>query len=320
MKRIIKYISLLLLLFLPWQGWSQEVQVSAKLDTNIMLIGDQTVLHLQMVQPKNKTVYWPEISDTIGHGVDLIKMSVPDTQLVDKSTIKVSRNLLITSFDTGYVAIPPLTFKYDMKNDSVFSSAQTKALLLAVVPLKVDMKKGIADIKPIIKEPFSWIELEPYIIALLILIVVVLVGIYIYKRIKNKKPIFSLPKKPAVPAHIKAISQLDKLKEKKLWQNGNAKAYYSELTDIIRDYMGARFNFNAKEMITTDIVDTLEQKIDKGLLEESKKVLELADFVKFAKIQPLADENSQALKWAYDFVEITKPQMENSEKREEETL
>lgn len=318
MKHFKIYITLFLSLMTSLSVWSQDISVSASLDTNMILIGDQTHIRLQLIQPKAKTVYLPLITDKIGEKVDMLSFSEPDTNVLADGKLKISMSILVTSFDTGYFAIPPFEYKYNVLNDSVYSSAETSALLLAVFPLKVDMKKGIADIKPIIEEPFSLQELVPYIIGLLIFSILFLIGIYVYVRIKNHKPIISLPKKPAIPPHIIAKKELDKLTEKKLWQNGFVKEYYSELTDIIRAYMEGRFRFGAMEMVSEDIITNLHNlELEKELVSDTQKVLKLADYVKFAKVQPLADENSTALKWAYSFVETTKPTEMSNDKKEE---
>lgn len=320
MKQITLYTVLLLLIFMPWKSWSQDIAVSSSIDTNILLIGDQTNINLQLIQPKNKNVYFPVITDKIGDNVEVLNFSKPDTSITSNGELKIDMKILVTSFDTGYFAIPPFEFKYNVLSDSIYSSAQTQALLLSVFPLKVDMEKGIADIKPIIDEPFRIKELLPYFLWFLLISILIAIGIYVYIRIKNNKPIISLPKKPAIPAHIIAKSKLDDLSNKKLWQNGAVKDYYSELTDIMRIYMEGRYSFGAMEMVSDDIIANLKMiNIDATLIMDTYKVLQTADFVKFAKVQPLADENSWAMKWAYDFVEKTMPIAKLNEK-EEETL
>ncbi len=321
MKQIKIYIVVLFLTLVSLKLWSQDITVSAKLDTNIMLIGDQTNIALQLIQPQDKKVYLPMLTDKIGEKIDMLSFTSPDTTTLPNGNLKISMKIRITSFDTGYLAIPPFEFRYNVMNDSVYSSVETHALLLAVVPLKVDMKKGIADIKPIIEEPFSYRELIPYFVGFFILAIIILIGIYVYVRIKNHKPIISLPKKPAIPPHIVAIKSLDKLKAKKLWQNGDIKEFYSELTDIIRIYMQGIYNFGAMEMISEEIIYNLQNiKIDAELLADAKKLFELADFAKFAKVKPLGDENDWALKFAYRFVETTKPKAEQDNKKEEVEL
>ena len=100
---------------------------------------------------------------------------------------------------------------------------------------------------------------------------------------------------------------LQNLKARGLWQGGQEKEYYSEITDIIRHYIDRRFNVNAMEMTTTQIMDLLNNEEVASSRTELREILSLADFVKFAKFKPLADENEQVFRLAQSFLEKTKP-------------
>lgn len=291
---------------------NQEVKASAVIDTNKILIGEQTQIHLQLTAPKNLAVQWPLIQDTLSKNVEVISLSDIDTLTLDeKGLIKLNQTITVSSFDSGYFVIPPFNFIYASTNDTsnaFYEIVESNALLLEVHNIKVDLKKEIKDIKPIIEEPWTFMEILPYLLIVLGVIILAALAIYIYKRKKQNKPIFSLPQKPKLPAHIIAIEKLDLLKDKKLWQSGAIKEFYSELTDIMREYMEGNMHFGAMEMISDDILAELRhRKIDELLLNETQSVLQTADLVKFAKVKPLADENDRALKWAYLFVSQTKP-------------
>ena len=289
-----------------------EVKANAVIDTNKILIGQQTQIHLQITAPKNLLIQWPIIQDTLSENVEVIKLSEIDTIALGKdSLIKLNQTITISSFDSGYFVIPPFYFMYAKANDSLnnyVDIVESNPLLLEVHNVKVDLKKEIKDIKPIIGEPWTFREILPYLLIVLGVLILVILAIYIYKRKKQNKPIFSLPQKPKLPAHIIAIQKLDLLKDKKLWQSGAIKEFYSELTNIIREYIEGNMHFGAMEMISDDIISELVQhKIDEALLSETRDVLQTADLVKFAKVKPLADESDRAMKWGYLFVEQTKP-------------
>ena len=314
-RGLLKLLSLLLLISLSSNTIAQkmfsnpEVKAVAVIDTNAILVGQQTNIHLQITAPKDIFVQWPQIQDTLNKNVDVIKYSNIDTIASSKDVLThLTQTITITSFDSGYFAIPPFYFIYGKKNDSVYDITETNALLLQVNNVKVDLSKEIKDIKPILDEPWTFMEILPYILIGLGIILLILLAIYIYNRKKQHKPIFSLPEKPKLPAHVIALQKLDLLKDKKLWQSGNIKEYYSELTDIMREYMEGRMNFGAMEMISDDIFSELESRnLDESLYKDTRDVLQTADLVKFAKVKPLADECDRALKWAYSFVEQTKP-------------
>ena len=102
-------------------------------------------------------------------------------------------------------------------------------------------------------------------------------------------------------------------KEEKLWQAGQEKEYFTRLIDILREYIDSRFSINAMEMTTTEILNSLRSNKESKLAENNiRKILEVADFVKFAKMRPLPEDNEMAMRNALEFVEMTIPQEENS--------
>lgn len=137
-----------------------------------------------------------------------------------------------------------------------------------------------------------------------------IIAYFIYKKVVRKEKIFVKKEQPKEPAHIIAFKELDSLKEKKLWEKGRSKDFYTELTDIVRSYIENRYSIGAMEMTTEEIQSEFANNslIDKDLSNELYATLLNADFVKFAKASTIDTENQAALKFAYDFVIKTKEQ------------
>ena len=292
-----------------------DIKAEAVLDTNRILIGDQTQIHLHITTPKEITIHWPIINDTLSKNIEVIRNSAIDTTFAEGGKmIILNQSITISCYDSGFFAIPPFYFLYNGNTDSLREIVESNPLLLEVKNIKVDMKAEIKDIKTIIDEPWTFKETLPYLLIGIGFIIAVLILIYIIRRRKQNKPLFAIPKKPKVPAHITALKKLDVLKNKKLWQSGSSKEFYSELTDIIRAYMEGQMQFGALEMISSEIMEELAKKnIAKELVDDTQTVLQTADLVKFAKIEPLADENDRALNWGYQFVKTTMPKESISE-------
>ena len=65
------------------------------------------------------------------------------------------------------------------------------------------------------------------------------------------------------------------------------------------------------EMTSTQILTSLRENKETKLVEKNmKSILAVADFVKFAKMRPLPDDNEASMRNAISFVEDTKPQPE----------
>ena len=112
---------------------------------------------------------------------------------------------------------------------------------------------------------------------------------------------------PKIAPHIVANKALVELHNRKLWQNGKYKQYYTALTSIIRTYISERWGISALEYTTPEIIDALA---DIDMPRDSRMalvaLLRTADMVKFAKAEPEAEENEENYLRAYYFVENTK--------------
>lgn len=110
---------------------------------------------------------------------------------------------------------------------------------------------------------------------------------------------------------------MSKLREEQLCEHGLQKEYYTRLTDILREYLDRRFGINAMEMTSTQIRHALNNSRDEIMSKQLvEQVLEISDFVKFAKAQPLGDDNVKAFEAARRFVEDTKPVEINPETKD----
>lgn len=286
---------------------SQVIQTEASLERNECLIGDQLKLKLTLSKPKDAKILFPSLTDSISKSVEIISASSIDTIFKENNQIKLQQVLTITSFDTGAVNIPPLPFL--MQRDSVTDTIYSNQLWLTVHALPVDtVKKAIYDIKPPITEPFSFDEILKYILWGLGALLIIALATYIFLRIKKNKPIIPIPEKPKEPPYVIALRQLNILKDKKLWQKQLYKQYYSELTDIIRIYLNDQFEIPAMESVSSELIDLLIQRnFDEEQIRNMRSLFTTADFVKFAKAEPLPDENDWHWKNAYSFIEKTKP-------------
>jgi len=173
--------------------------------------------------------------------------------------------------------------------------------------LAVDTTKAFKDIKGIKGEPYTIWEILRIVLPIILILGLIGFGIYAYRRYKANKPIFNMFTKPLPSADVEAISSLNELKDKNLWQNNAIKSYYSELTNIMRRYIERRYDFPAQEMVSSEIIGSLSNEdLSKDLVEKTEEILQTSDLVKFAKYEPLGNVNDAAIKWAYNFVNSTK--------------
>ena len=284
---------------------AQQFTVSSQLDSASIQIGEQARLRLSVAQPTNLQVSIPILSDTITKGIEIVEMVKADTISLSDSRIQVNYDYLITSFDSGFYFIPSYT--YAAAGDTL----QTAPLGLSVTTVTVNPETDdVKAIKPIMSAPFYWSELFTWVgyVLLAFLVVGIIVLVLLKYVLKKKVPFIDQTPQPVIPPHIVALEKLEEIKVQKIWQCGDIKVFYTQVTDVLRVYLEGRFGINAMEL-TSDEIMALVKK-EPGLNEVRaalKDLLTLADLVKFAKMVPIENQNERSLLIAFDVVDKTKP-------------
>jgi hypothetical protein len=304
-----KLLYILVFLLGSYNLSAQEIEVSAKLDKPSILIGEEIKIDLSIsyrVDNGEVSVQFPILNDTIIERIEVLFFSKIDTLIPNKEDaflFEQKQQISVTSYDSGYYQIPPFIF---IVNNDTF---KTEPLLIDVQNMEVDTSKAIFDIKTPLEEPYNmvdWLKDNWKWIAgtLALLILILLLIIYLTK----KKPAEIIKVvEPIIPPHIIAIQRLENLNNQKLWQDGKVKQYHSEISEIIRQYIEKRYQVNALEETTSEIMHGLRlHGIDSLLMTKLNQTFVLADLVKFAKEKPIASENEMSINNAIEFVNNTK--------------
>ncbi len=304
MRRLAIVIFIVIGLFVSALGsLAQGVETKAYIDTNDVLIGDRVQLTLEARSDKKTNIVFPSISDSIGK-LEVLEKSLVDT-IEQDGGVKYVQRFTLTSFDSGRYAIPPLTVMYEKKGMGEMYPEATEPIEVLFNTVKVDMKKGIKSIKDPLEEPMTLADYLPYI-GIFLGILAVLAAIYYFYVKRKPKDLLELDYDPSVPAHVEALEALQKLSEEKLWQSGQVKEYYIRLTNIIRVYIKRRYEINALEATSGEILQAVSEKgVEEERVEKMRTVFENADFAKFAKFLPEAETNKKCYDLCVDFVRKT---------------
>lgn len=311
MRRKLLNIAILLLLLMSTSALTsaqQRALITAKMDSTYLLMGKKTAIHIELTQGKDDVGYFVgENSDRLTDFVEVSSRTEADTVDIGSNRIQINRDLIIQSFDSGLYVIPEQQFVIGV------DTFRSNPLTLKVIPVFVDSLTNIHDFKPVEGVPFRLLDFLPSFIAdywWVYLLVLILIGggLFVYFKWLRKGRVPLLPKKKPIPPFEEAMSRLEALKQKQLWQAGQDKEYYTELTDILRVYIFRRFGINAVEMTSSQIIATLRRNEEtRAVNEQLNMILEVADFVKFAKMRPLPDDNERSMSRAVNFVNETKP-------------
>ena len=280
--------------------------VSATLDSTTLFIGDQTDLHLRATCEVGEQVAMPVLDKELVPGVEIVDRTIVDTLSLKDGRVQYDQYLTVTSFEDSLFYIAPLPFVSG--DDTVWSEGLT---LNVVQPFEMDTTDmAITDIKGVYKAPIWWWGIFRWVLLAVLLVGVGIAGYYLITYLQRRKLEEAgneVVTEPLRPAEEVALEKLDAIKEKKIWQQGQVKEYYTQLTDVVREYIARRFEVSSVEQTSDETLRDIRPLLSerKDLYDQLRKMLTLADLVKFAKWSTTPDENELSLRNAYTFVKET---------------
>lgn len=306
MKKV--YLSIFLIVSIISSSAAQDIKISSAFDSARIFIGDQIKYKVTIDQPSNIKLTLPVFKDTICKNIEIVSGPHVDTTKGQNGRIKVVQKYLITSFDSGRYQVRPVYA--ETKNEGGLKRFYSDYSMLEVMRVKIapqDTTTKIFDIIKPYKAPVTFGEVLPWLLLVALLGAIVWAIIRYLPRMRKSEAETNVYF-PAEPAHVIAFRELEKLKSQELWQKGEVKKYYTELTEILRQYLENRFRVYSLELTTAETLDALIKTGFKkdGSYNDLKTVLTGADFVKFAKYSPVASENESHFHSSWDFVVATK--------------
>lgn len=279
-----KQIFFLLLLISTSAIFAQK-RVETSIDTTKNKIGAEFKLTVKTSVDTLSKVVFPNLKNI---GALEVIQSYPIDTVKNNDRYELIKKYGLTQFDSGRYVIPAIKILINNK------AYQTDSIAVEVANVQVDTLKqkmyDIKDIQPATDSLGNWWK---YLLGLLVILAIG-AGIYWFIKKKQKKKIEEEVYKTPIE---KATSLLNNLEKKELWQKGEIKEYYSELTDIARNYIEEAIEIPAMESTTSELITGLraasvkkKMTVSAETIENLERVLKQADLVKFAKSKPLEYE------------------------------
>ena len=276
MKKLILYFLFSATVF------AQQKQVQTSIDTTKNKIGAEFKLTLKTNVDTLSKVVFPNVKN---FGALEVIQSYPIDTIKKNDRYELVKKYGLAQFDSGKYTIPSVRI---LINSKAFLS---DSLNVEVANVEVDtLKQKMYDIKDIAPADNSIGDWWKWLLVLLIIAGLGALAYWYVKKHKEKKEEAEIYKTPIE----KATNLLNTLEKKELWQRGEIKEYYSELTDIVRIYIEEAIEVPAMESTTSELIQALKIASLKKKMELSKEtidnlftVLKQADLVKFAKSKPL---------------------------------
>ncbi len=287
------YISLLgvLTLIVNLGVRAQEPIAERRISKDSVEVGDSILLTFKVQTRKGAEIYLPELTDTIGGGFEIYSPPYLDTLQYNDSGYVAEWHLPIVTYDTGWRVVPdlPLLVMYNGRSDTL----TTGVTLIHVSFVPLDESLGeLAPLRDPLAQRITFRELFPWLLGGLGIVLVGL-GVYLWLRYRKRGiPFFAATPKDNRPPEEIALSILQTLTMQEVWRREGMKVYYTGITDALRGYLEAIWRMRTLEETTAEIVRALEDISACSLQHrrEIQELLERADFVKFARYEPLETE------------------------------
>ena len=254
---------------------------------NELLISKDSILVGQQVQIEilSSINSFPDSNDLLDQfsSFEIIDFLIMDTVVID-SFKYLKYKLNITSWDSG-------TYRFENLGSS-------KKIIVSEIEINENETKQI---KENLKISFSLVD---YWIYILIIIILVLTYFLLKKYLKKTEKVLEIVEKELKLDPIElTVNKLETLKKEKLWEKDKINLHFTKVSNIIRKYLELKFNFNALEIPTADIIFKYKEfNQDDFSIKMLNKILSSCELVKFAKNRPDKSEILIHLENCKDFV------------------
>ena len=274
-----------------------------------VLVADRLYYGVELKEwPDTARLQFPEISPDMGGGILALPRWQVDTLKIrrikgtNERLLDIRAQIAIQPFEEGSFVLPALKLLRPYA-DSTLDTLVFRPCSLEVTAMPIDTATFVPhDLKGQAGAPLTFSEVLPWALGALFggLLVAILVSWLLSRR--RQEEVAAVKD----PAHVVALRKLDKFRGSEYWAPTRQKAFYSGVTDALREYIAARYGVGALEMTTAEIFDGLKgTDLTPELYNELKELFERADFIKFAKHTATDEENATVLPLAVRFVTTT---------------
>ncbi len=277
----IHIIPLLLCCFFSIRALPQA-RAKSTVDRTTILVGEPINLKVEATIPAAIGVKWFSI-DSIPHFEIISKTDLDSSK--DASVKTFRQQFVLTSYDSGYWAIPSFTLQLGKQR------LKTDTIAINVTYSPADPNQPYHDIKEIIpvEKPTN------YLLYWILGAITVLFAVAAYFYLRKKKPLPKQEEKVSkVSPYEEALQALSELSKQSPVDQPAIKNYFTKLNDILRVYLKRRFNYSTLEKTNEELILQLKNSKLKGdEFTRLAQALRMNDFIKFAKYTPTETEKTE---------------------------
>lgn len=303
--RLRSSLYLLVILSLASSAYSQKNQILVEsfVDRSTITVGDPITYTLTITRAESVVVEPPEM------GINLGQFEIRDYEIVEPQTtqtggITESYSYVISVYDVGEFEIPPVTILYT-DTEGHKREINSQAIQITVESVKPSEAEDILDIKPPVdilgtRNIYLWGAVA------LLLVLISLTVLFLWKRKRARGDVEEEKLGPPRPAHEIAFEELERIESLNFIEQGLIKELYTEVSEVMRRYVGHRYYIITMELTTAELVDSMrDAEIGEEHIETIRLFLEECDLVKFAKYIPPEESMYELVPKARAIVDAT---------------
>lgn len=301
--RLNRIVLIFIVFFLSFTSPATAEEISAEvlLDRATITVGDPVLYRLIIRYNHSLKITYPQL------GRHLEKFAIRDFKALpvrEENGMQVEEiQYLLTVFEVGSYEIPPLEIRYSDPEKKVI---RTPPLRLEVKAVNTEAVQDIRDIKDPLEITWNWRPLARAISLLLLLLGAGWGMYYLLRRWRwsRQRELSEIPEILLSPEE-EALAALRRLQEDG-WEN--IKRFYTEISEILRRYVGRRYQFKAVEQTSEELKEHLKYKdIGEKPFALVKDILMESDLVKFAKYMPSQKTAENIFPRVREIIETTTP-------------
>lgn len=268
-------LTFILLFLLNWSA-AQETKFSASVNKPAILIGEPFEITLKAFVNEGRNSSWPLV-DSMPH-FEILSRSKLDSQLIN-GTLVLNQTITATSWDSGKWNLPSFSL----------NGSKTAPISIIVSFAPFDAAQDYHDVKDILEVPKPERRQWHWYVAGALLLLVLFILLFPARKTKAAP----VPVVADVDIYKKSLAQIEALQQNK---PADAKLLYTELIQIFRTYLTKRKNIQSLSKTTGELAAQLQQLTLSSEMHQSlNNALSQSDLVKFARYQPTATENEEAI-------------------------
>jgi hypothetical protein len=214
------------------------------------------------------------------------------TRTVQDQRVAWSQVLRLQQTKRGVEPLPDVSLRFRRGPEAPWAEAKWVDILGHL--------RDVAGPPPVEEEP-SWLRRWGFVLVLAAVALLVVLA----WRLKSRRG----PRTVPLPPHQYALRELERIEQTLLPPQGEAEAYHTQVSYVIRRYLMERFGFQALQQTTAEFLDWL-RKADAPLLSAEQQALvselfQRCDLAKFARAGTSPDECRQTTELARELIRQT---------------